>query len=231
MNTTRVFRVDWKFYRLGQRFRATLNPVMIRAREEYKKEWRKTCYYDPPKTVPTFFRDDYRSMKDLIWNQTVYLKWSWVLYRWDSNTAEMRFVYPLYWFNDDRKINAIWTGTKSHVSSAMFKLEPVDKFPREEWWTIIPGEKYKDVGLKCWRDADIFVALGWVEARDEMDNQSIFRMYWTWEPYWYSEWYKYVDGNVLNRQELETPAPTQTPEEHLVDVMNGINDSTSAIVE
>lgn len=212
MNTDWVFRYQWKFFRFNQRFRGKIKSTMISARKEYVDEWRRTSYYKPPKWVSTRFRDDFRSLKDLIWNQTVYLKWSWCIYNTEANTSELRMAYCVYAFDDNRHLNWVWTCVKWNFSSAMFDLEPVDLFPREEGWTAVPGERYVDSLWFAWRDSDIYIALGWPTLTSR--NWIRFKMYWAWKPYrnTYDEWYEYVNWQAVS-------VGMQRPEEHLQNVM------------
>ena len=196
MNTETVFRYQWKFYKLNKCFRGKVKSTMISAWNDYVNEWRDTYYWRPPKWVWTRFRDDFRYLKQLIWNQTVYLMWSWVLYNRDANTCELRIAYSLYSINDEWLIDWIWTSGKWSFSSSMFDLEPIGELPRRIWWTIIPGEKYDDVGHCCWRDADVFIALGWEQAKWLWWHR--WRMYWTWNSYsnWYDDGYQYFNGKA-----------------------------------
>lgn len=218
MQTESVFRLDWKFYRLWQKFRGKLKPTMKWARECYKEQWRRTSYYHPAIAPAVFFRDDYRWFKDNFWGQTIYFKWTWCLYRREANTCELRITGPIYAINDEWKIGEIGTQTKWCYSSSMFDLEPVDKFPRE-WWTLIPGESFQQIDWAFWWNTDVFINLWWPDAIWIPSQGLIYNMYWSWKPYhnWYNSWYIYVDGQAyLSGTE---PGHNQTPEEHLNNVI------------
>lgn len=209
-----IFRYQWKFFRFNQRFRGKIKPTMIEARRQYVTEWRRTYYAQPPKWVSTRFRSDFRCLKELIWNQTVYLKWSWCIYNREANTCELRFIHCIFSFDTNKKINGVWTNHKWIFSSAMFDLEPIDCFPREPGWTAVPGERYVDSSGSCWRDSDVYIALGGNER--VAYDWCRYKMYWTWKPYRnsYDKWYEYKDWQAV-------PVTEQTPEQHLTNVMYG----------
>lgn len=197
MNTETVFRYRWNFFKLNKCFKGNVKSTMISARNDYVNEWRHTYYWHPPKWVWTRFRDDFRYLKELIWNQTIYLIWSWCLYNREANTCELRMAYPIYSIGDDWFIDWMWTCTKWCFSSSMFDLEPIDELPRRTWWVVTPGDKYVDVEGRCWRDSDIFIALRWEAAKWNTWRRRW--MYWTWKNYcnWSNDWYCYVNGKAL----------------------------------
>ena len=218
MDTENVFRIDWKFYRLWQKFRGKLKPTMKWAREDYKQQWRRGNYYRPAIGPAVFFRDDYRSFKANFWWQTVYFKWTWWLYRREANTWELRITAPIYAINTEWKIGAIGHQTKWCYSSSMFELEPIDNFPRE-WWEIIPGESFQQIDWNFWWNAEVFTNLWWPDAIGNVLWSWYYSMFWSWQPYpnHYNPWYIYKDWQAyISGQE---PGHNQTPEEHLTDAV------------
>lgn len=224
LNTTTVFKYNNVFYDFDQKFIATVKPVMATAREWYKALWRDT-YYSPAKSPATFFRDDFRSLKDFMWTQKFYVKCRWNLYRRDANTAEVRVAAPVYSINDNTgKIQYIQTQYKWTFSTEMLDLTPIDWFPREcdsewllnsiLWWEEI---SYKDLSW-LWRfgfDSTIFKALDWIQAVDSQVLSAVLWMYWTWQPYSnsYNDWYIYENGeaHLYNRNEnITAPVPQTT---------------------
>lgn len=197
MNTENVFKYKDKFYKLNQRFIATIKPTMSWAWEEYKKLWRNT-YSDPAKWVSSAFRDSFREVKDMMRKQKFYVKWTWYLWSRNANTCELRVVAPIYWILENLKLWAIWLQSKWAYSSEMFDMEPIDLFPRE-WWELTEWEKYDLENIywtKMWWNADIFKAIWWPEFI-KWETPSVippYNMYWSWKPYWdYETGYTFIN--------------------------------------
>ena len=96
-------------------------------------------------------------------------------------------------------------------------LEPVEAFPRQDWWVVTPGEKYdimrpssalnidtyRDFKAVAWWNSDIFIALHWPEHRRFVSSMR-YQMYWTWFHYTnaYDDGYNYLDWKVYTHREF-----------------------------
>lgn len=221
VNRIRLFRHKWKFYSFptDKKFKAKLNPVMIRAREEYLAQWKTNSWKTWGKRPTMWFHDDYMRIKQWMWDQTFYVQSSWCYYYYTWNTAELTVVYPIYQIDEQtRDIIKIDTCSTWRLSSAMLEiLEPVDAFPRQDWWVITPGEKYdimrssaslnldtyRDFKAVAWWNADMFIALHWPEHRRQYWNMR-YQMYWTWFHYTnaYDDGYNYLDWKIYTHKEF-----------------------------
>lgn len=116
------------------------------------------------------------------------------LYDWDANTGLLVSMYPMYYIEWWR-IKGYKDFERWSYSSAMFiDLEPIDFFPREKDWLVIPWEDYKDTSGKYWFNAQCFIDLKWLDM-DYDYCPPYCNMSWTWKPIqnWYNDWYEYKD--------------------------------------
>lgn len=166
-----------------------------------------------------WFHDDYVRMKQWMWDQTFYVQSSWCYYYSTWNTAELAVAYPMYQIDEQtREIIKIDTCNTWRLSSAMLDiLEPVENFPRQDWWIVTPGEKYdiikptsslkletyRDFKAVAWWNSDIFIALHWPEHRRQYWSMR-YQMYWTWFHYTnaYDDWYNYLDWKIYTHKEF-----------------------------
>lgn len=204
VSTTSIYKTWNVFYKPNYYFKWHIRKTIVDWRRNHVEEFRRKN--NAPSSVRRTFKEDYIAFKDRRGQCTVYVRIIWG-YDNDTNVWEFEVVVPEYEIEWGR-IKTVYTNTRGiYPLTILEDVEQVDKLPREEWAEITPDEKFNDYWNKWWRDSNIYVALGWVNAEHNTnisnseyinERNEKANMTWTWKPIanQYNYWYSYSDWNV-----------------------------------